>query len=441
MSANQFAGRVHELKLRKNDTAWFPRWIFRFASHQRRSRDRQLEVTDSTVISFLRGLRDRGVPAWQRLQAVRAIQTYRSEILNTQSPRLQNIQQTLQRVAANERHDAGQLSPIQERALLDSIDKSAPTWIQQMHAELRLRHYALDTEKAYVGWIRRFIKSCGSQHLEQFGEAEIKEFLTGLAVNGKVAVSTQDQALSALLFLYEKVMGRKLEFLDVVKSKKPQTLPVVLSRSEIRKLYKLCHGRTRALFQLLYGSGLRHREALRLRIKDLCFDTGQILVRNAKGDKDRVTVLPQSSIQLLKTQIRITRATHDCDLQNGFGEVYLPYALDRKYQNACRQFCWQYLFPSRQLSRDPRSGKVRRHHLREGSFGDFFRRSVRRAGIEKHAVPHSLRHSFASHMLEDGADIRTVQELLGHKDVSTTMIYLHVMNKPGLAVRSPVDQI
>jgi integron integrase len=292
-----------------------------------------------------------------------------------------------------------------------------------------------------LGWIRRFIQFRQTDELERLGENEIKEFLTELAVVGNVAASTQNQALSALLFLYEKVLGRELEFLDAVRSNKPERRPMVLSREEIARLYPLFRGRHQLIFQLLYGSGLRHREALRLRIKDIEFDQGHILVRNGKGDKDRVTILPGTSVENLRRQIETARTLHTRDLAEGFGNVYLPYALARKYPNAAREFGWQYLFPSRQKSRDPRTGAIRRHHIQESSFGAAFRRAVTRAKIDKPAVPHTLRHSFATHLLEDGADIRTVQELLGHNDVATTQIYLHVMNQPGLAVKSPVDRL
>jgi integron integrase len=319
------------------------------------------------------------------------------------------------------------------------LDPKEPKVIREMRAELRLMHYALDTEKAYVGWIRRFMRHCDSEELRSFGESEIKEFLTELAVYGKVAAKTQDQALAALLFLYKRVLGRELEFIDAVRSKKPVTLPVVLSRAEVQRLLPEFQGRNRLIFQLLYGAGLRHRECIRLRVKDVCFDEGHIVVRSAKGEKDRITVLPESSVASLKAQIELVRELHEQDLAEGFGRVYLPYALERKYVNANRQFGWQYVFPSRQRSRDTRSGAQRRHHLSDSVFGDYFREAVKRAGINKSAVPHSLRHSFATHLLESGADIRTVQELLGHKDVATTMIYTHVMNRPGIGVRSPVD--
>ena len=439
MSAREFSVAVRNSQLHKNETEWFPRWIMRYAAEFEKSPEEQLPVTEEKVIKFLRTLRDNQVPAWQRLQAAKAIEFYRTKILKTAEPSLVEICQTLRRIAAGEDKGNAIFSAEKQRELLSQIDRSAPVCIQRLHGELRLVHYALSTEKAYVGWVRKFIKHCGSEELDRFGENEIREFLTKEAVEGNVAARTQTQALSALLFLYEHVYGRDLAFIDAVRAKKPQTLPVVLSREEIKRLMPLFHNRQRLIFQLLYGSGLRHREALRMRVKDICFDEGHIMVRTAKGEKDRITVLPESSVEALRKQIEQVRTLHNADLAEGFGEVYLPYALERKYKNANRQFCWQYLFPSRQKSRDPRSGKWRRHHLQEGSFGDFFRVAVTKAKIDKPAVPHSLRHSFATHLLEDGADIRTVQELLGHKDVSTTMIYLHVMNKPGLAVKSPVD--
>jgi len=441
MSANQYAALIKTAEVRNADRTWFPRWVFKYASSLRCSRSDSLEVSEKAVIRFLRSLRDSGTPAWQRLQAARAVESYRNLVLKSDTPSLFEICQTLQRVAASERSTGSPGTVRDERAAVGELDPNEPKVIQQMRAELRLMHYALDTEKAYIAWVRRFIRHCDSDDLGRFGENDIKEFLTNLAVYGNVAASTQDQALAALLFLYQRVMGRELEFIDATRSKKPVTLPVVLSREEVALLLKEFHGRNRLIFQLLDGSGLRHRECIRLRVKDVCFDQGHIVVRTGKGEKDRITVLPDSSVVPLKAQIEYVRRLHDGDLAEGFGSVYLPYALERKYRNANRQFGWQYVFPSRQRSRDPRSGERRRHHISDSVFGDYFREAVKRVGIAKAAVPHSLRHSFATHLLEDGADIRTVQELLGHKDVATTMIYTHVMNRPGIAVKSPVDSM
>ena len=441
MSANQFNAIVGSLPLTKNDRIWFPRWVFRFAETQNRGRAERLVVSEDVVIQFLRVLRDNQVPAWQRLQAARATQCYRSNVLKMEEPSLNFICSKLEQLAAGEKNSdtkdlAGKRLQVEKH-----IDLSNAKCLQLMQVELRLRHYAMETEKAYLGWIRRFSTFKGSSELEQYSENDIKEFLSDLAVNGNVASSTQNQALSALLFLYEKVYGRELEFLDAVKSKKPESRPVVFSREEIGRLFPLFHGRNRLIFQLLYGAGMRHREVLRLRVKDIEFDQGHIVVRDGKGAKDRVTVLPETTLDAIRDCIRSTRSIHERDLHEGFGNVYLPHALAKKYPNAASEFGWQYLFPSRQRSKDPRSGKFRRHHIGDAAFGSAFRRAVKRANIEKLAVPHSLRHSFATHMLEDGADIRTVQELLGHKDVSTTQIYLHVMNKPGLAIKSPVDTL
>lgn len=439
MSANRFQSFVKSAQLNEKESDWFPRWLFRYAAHLNKSREETLPVNSDLVIRFLRSLRDRGVPAWQRLQATDAIELYQLEILGTRKPSLAFVKQTLSRIAATEKIHGPGATPLLERDVFNNIERDLPDCLRKTIAELRLLHYSLETEKAYTGWIRRFMTFCGNDDLEAFGEPEIKTFLTSLAVDGKVAASTQNQAISALLFFYQKVLGRRLQFIDAARSKRRGSLPVVLSRSEIELLYELSSGRCRLIFQLLYGSGLRHREALRLRIKDVCFEQGHIMVRSGKGDKDRVTVLPDSSCHLLRKQIHLCREVHESDLHSGYGRVFLPDALERKYKNANRQFCWQYLFPSRQRSIDPRTGDVRRHHLRESCFGSFFRKAIKKAAVQKNAVPHSLRHSFATHMLEDGADIRTVQELLGHKDVSTTMIYLHVMNKPGIAVKSPVD--
>jgi integron integrase len=309
-----------------------------------------------------------------------------------------------------------------------------------MREALRVRHYAIRTEECYLDWARRYILYHGKRHPAEMGAAEINAFLTHLAVEGSVAASTQTQALCALLFLYRVVLGTQPGWLgDVVRASRPRRLPVVLSQDEVRRLLAELTGSPRLIGQLLYGAGLRLLEALRLRVKDVEWDLNQVVVREGKGDKDRRTMLPQAVRPGLREHLERVRELHGKDLAAGGGEVYLPHALARKYPNAAREWCWQYVFPSGRLSTDPRGGAVRRHHLDEGAVSRRFREAVRRAGLEKRATAHSLRHSFATHLLEAGYDIRTIQELLGHEDVETTMVYLHVLNKGGRGVASPLD--
>ncbi len=336
---------------------------------------------------------------------------------------------------------AAESGEIPNEQLVGIIDPSEPEVIQLMRRELRLRHLALETERAYVGWVTRFIRHCRSEHLREFGESEIRSFLSQIAVEGDVSSGTQDQAKCALLFLYQRVFSRELAFLDVMRARESRRLPVVLSRDEVSKILPEFQGLRRLMFLVMYGAGLRRMECRRLRIKDICFDENHIVVRNGKGDKDRITVLPQRCREELAEQVERVRRLHSEDLEQGLGRVMLPHALARKYAKECREFGWQWLIPSSRLSRNPRNGEILRHHVSEDFFARFFKKAVDRCGITKNAVPHSLRHSFATHLLESGSDIRTVQELLGHKDVQTTMIYLHVMNKPGLAVKSPADMI
>ncbi len=442
MSVERFCTRVLSATLSAADREWFPRWIRRYAESVG-NQVGNLPVDQAKVVRFLQCLRDNDTPAWQRLQATRAIESYQHLVLGTHEPSLQPIRMKLSRLADHEKASGECNEPDirDERNLVGIIDPREPAIIQQARRELRVRHKALRTERAYVGWIERFTRYVGSADVTRCGESEIKAFLTDLAVSGNVAASTQNQAKCALLFLFQSVIGRDLGFLDVVRANKPERLPVVLSRPEIEQVFAEFHGTRRLMFALMYGAGLRHIECRRLRIKDVCFDDGHIVVRSGKGDKDRITVLPGLARDMLRDRVAAVRVQHQLDLHDGLGAVFLPHALERKYPAACRDFAWQWLFPCRQPARDPRSGSVRRHHVSDEFFGSYFKRALRRAGIVKHAVPHSLRHSFATHLLEGGADVRTVQELLGHKDVSTTMIYLHVMNKPGLAVRSPIDAL
>ena len=317
-----------------------------------------------------------------------------------------------------------------------------PRLLERVRDAIRVCHYSIRTEQAYTGWIRRFILFHGKRHPAEMGKSEVEAFLTHLAVSGNVAAPTQNQALSAVVFLYKEVLGQELGWMEgVVRAKKPAKLPVVFTREEVRSIMARLDGVRWIVAMLLHGSGLRLLECLRLRVKDIDFDQRCLTVRDAKGGKDRVTVLPDAAIEPLRRQLERVRAVHAQDLAAGFGAVYLPHALDRKYPGANRTIAWQYVFPASARALDPRSGIERRHHLDESVLQRAVKNAIRAAGIEKPGSCHSLRrHSFATHLLEDGYDIRTIQELLGHSDVSTTMIYTHVMNRGGRGVRSPADR-
>jgi integron integrase len=320
-------------------------------------------------------------------------------------------------------------------------EAKTPRLLDQLRARLRLKHYSLRTEQAYVGWIRRFILASDKRHPRDMGVVEVEAFLSALATHGQVAAGTQNQALSALLFLYREVLSIELPWMEtVVRAKRPQRVPVVLSRDEVIRLLALMDGCFGLMASLLYGSGMRLMECVRLRSKDVDFELNQICVRDGKGSKDRHVPLPQRLREPLRTQLERVRLIHRQDLGAGHGAVWLPHALARKYPSASREPGWQYLFPSGQLSRDPRGGELRRHHLDEAGLQRAVRAARLKAGIIKPATCHTLRHSFATHLLEAGQDIRTIQELLGHKDVATTQIYTHVLNRGGHGVLSPLDR-
>lgn len=314
--------------------------------------------------------------------------------------------------------------------------------LERVRDAVRVRHYSIRTEQAYVLWVKRFIHYHGLRHPETMGEREVAEFLTHLAVKAKVAAATQNQALNALVFLYKAVLERPLgEIAGAVRAKRPQRLPVVLSQEEVRDVFKHLDDVPWLVACLLYGSGLRLMEGVRLRVKDLDFRRRAVIVRDGKGGKDRVVTLPDEAADPLKRHLDWVQALHDKDIVSGRGEVYLPYALSRKYPDAAVQWGWQYVFPSQRRSIDPRSGVERRHHINEGVVQKAVKRAVRAAGIDKPASCHTLRHSFATHLLERGMDIRTVQEQLGHKDVRTTQIYTHILERGGLAVKSPLGEV
>ena len=322
-----------------------------------------------------------------------------------------------------------------------STNKNSPKLLDQVRSEIRKRHYSLRTEQSYIHWIKRFILFHGKRHPHDMGAAEVEAFLSDLAVRQDVASSTQNLALSAILFLYRGVLGVNLPWLDgITRAKKPQRRPVVLSRSEVQRLLDELPADVPGLIaRLLYGTGMRLMEGVRLRVKDLDLSRGEILVRDGKGAKDRVTVLPQTLVEPLRAHLTVRRTTYERDRKQGRAAVWLPHALARKYPRAVGEWAWQYVFAAARFSTDPRTGAVRRHHLSEQQVQRAVRAAARRAGLTKPVSPHVLRHSFATHVLESGYDIRTVQELLGHKHVETTMIYTHVLNRGGRGVRSPLD--
>ena len=320
--------------------------------------------------------------------------------------------------------------------------KPAPKLFPLIIERLRVKHYSKRTEDAYLQWIKRFILHHGKRHPREMGVAEVEGFLTHLAVARNVSASTQNQAKSALLFLYKEVLEMELPWLDnVTQAKAPKRMPVVLNKQEVQALLNRLDGTIWLISSLLYGSGLRVMECLRLRVKDIDFVKREILVREGKGFKDRVTMLPAALVEPLKQHLLKVQALHEEDLAAGFGEVYMPMALDKKYPNAGREWSWQYVFPSVKRSIDPATNQIRRHHADEKTVQRAVKKAAKAANISKLATPHTMRHSFATHLLEGGQDIRTVQELLGHADVATTMIYTHVLNKGGLAVSSPLDLI
>jgi integron integrase len=320
-------------------------------------------------------------------------------------------------------------------------NKRSP-FLESVRSVIRMKHLAYQTEKTYIGWIVRFIKFHGSRHPAQMGSSEITDFLSHLAVGRNVSASTQNQALNALVFLYKDVLKREPgEFTGLIRANRPKFLPVVFSEREIGLVLGNLTGLPKLIASLLYGTGMRLNECLRLRVKDIDFERSQILVRQAKGSKDRVVPFPKTLREELQQLIAKVRTLHETDLKAGYGSVYLPFALERKYPNANKQLLWQYIFPSKNLSIDPRSGITRRHHLDPSILQKHLKHAVSNAGLDKRATCHTFRHSFATHLLQRNYDIRTVQELLGHNDVKTTMIYTHVMERGSNGTRSPLDTI
>lgn len=414
--------------------SWYSRWVERFA---RNCKGAELGSRSAgEVRSFLQGLLDNPkIESWQVEQASGSLRVLYQQMFKA------SWAETWEFDVADGQRPVKAQAPEPAGAVAKATE-SREQLLKRLRSTLRSLHYSIRTEQAYEQWVKRFFNFHQQiQPIEITGE-HIRHYLSHLAEERDVAASTQNQALNAIVFFYEKVLGLVLgEIGDFKYAKRPKRLPVVLSQREVRGLFSQLTGLPRLMAGLLYGSGLRLMECLRLRVKDVDFDQKHIVVRDGKGQKDRITVMPQNFQQDLLTHIKEVKNIHEQDLQQGYGAVYLPSALARKYPNAAKEWAWQYVFPASRIGLDPVAGTIRRHHLHESVLQKAVKQATRQAGITKPVSCHTLRHSFATHLLERGYDIRTIQELLGHRDVSTTMIYTHVLNRGGQGVLSPLDSL
>jgi len=442
---NQYITVIHDKGIKEPFDRWF---VIRARHYIEAFPDKRLaRHQEADLREYLDMLGRKGSwQAWQFKQAVDAIELLLREMVSV--PWVDDFDWDQWRASAKELSDQHPTvaREIQTASPLPPYDISStqqhPELIARMKAEIRRRGYSIRTEQTYLSWVARYIGFHQGHNPADLDMSAISSFLEHLALARNVSTSTQNQALNALVFLYKHVLGQELGKLEsFVRAKRPKRLPVVLTPGEVRRLLGGMHGVFRLQAGLLYGAGMRLMECVRLRVQDVDFEYRQITVRNGKGMKDRVVPLPDSCIEALQTHLAEVKILFKQDLAEGHGEVFLPDALARKYPKAATEWRWQYVFPSQRLSVDPRSKQVRRHHLHENGLQKAVKQAANAAGIEKRASCHSLRHSFATHLLEHGYDIRTVQELLGHADVSTTMIYTHVLNKGGAGVQSPLDAL
>lgn len=440
---------------------WPKIWFSKLCRFHKRPVDVHWDFDAEEVIRFLKSLRDSGSPAWKRLKAIEALIRFREQNPTSSSaPDLQFIVAKLLQLATSEkrrsdsRRSNQSSNHYQNSAAADSfdadeepvglIDPREMQPIQTMRIKLRLKGRSRSTEIAYTKWLRRFLLSLNIQTLDQCSvitKEQVVAFLTDLVIDGDVAPSTQDQAFYSLLFFFEHVLERELGDVDSLRSTKPKLRPTVMSKQEVQRVLSQLNGTWKIIAQLLYGCGLRISEALRLRVMDFDFDQRQIVIHNSKGKKSRLVPLPESLVEDLRQLINNRRQLHERDLDNGLASVWLPYALDRKFPNAHREFKWQFLFASHRHSKNKRTARMHRHHLHRDSFSQGLRKAVGKSGVQKYITSHTFRHSFATHLLQSGIDIRTVQELLGHQDVSTTMIYTHVLFDEDRPVLSPLDSL
>ena len=419
---------------------WYVHWAQKFAKSIKGKRLRSRSSED--VHSFLNEMENqKGIEPWQVSQARDALVfLYKNFLkLNIKPEKPTGLQKGKDRAGktTEKKEDSDFLDNVVSK---DKLSAKHAHLFRQLETVMRTRHYSIRTEQTYSSWVARFLSFHGLKNPDQLKADAIEDFLSYLAQVRNVSASTQNQALNAIVFLYKQVLQNEPgDFADFIRAKRPQRLPEVLTQSEVKRLFECLGNSSYVMAGLLYGSGLRLMECVRLRVKDIDFETRQIMVRDGKGQKDRVTLLPEKFIPFLKKQLAQVEKLYEQDLNSGSAGVYIWPALERKYPNAPREWIWQYVFPATKLSIDPRSGKVRRHHIHESSLQKAVKVASKKAGLPKRVTCHTLRHSFATHLLENGYDIRTVQELLGHSDVSTTMIYTHVLNRPGIAVKSPAD--
>ncbi|MCO8123879.1 integron integrase [Stieleria sp. TO1_6] len=424
------------------EAKWATIWFKQFAVFHQRAADPQWSFTAEEVIVFSKHKRDNGMPAWKRQSMVEGLINYRQRVQREAADDLQPIRRKLGEIAAWERAKSDGVEDIEE--VVGTINPREPDVIQEMRRKLRLMGKQYSTERAYVGKVRAFMSARGLKTLDDFANidgGDVESHLTDLAVDGNVAPSTQNQAFHALLFLFEHVLNRDIGRIQAIRASKGKQIPTVMSVNEIESIFGNLRGVYLVIAKLLYGCGLRISEALRLRVKDIDFDNLLIEIHQSKGGKSRIVPLPKDLVEPLRRVLKSRRVLYDYDVADGVASVWLPHALARKYPSAAVEWRWQFVFASHKLSRDPRTRAIHRHHLHRDTFPNRLRIAVESAEVDKAVTSHTFRHSFATHLLHQGTDIRTIQELLGHSDVATTMIYTHVVNRDDITVVSPLDRL
>lgn len=425
--------------IKEEQAKWYVYWVEQFAQYL--SKIYLNKCTAEDVHSFTGYLESKkSIDKWQIAQAKNALRLLLKEFLRLPWTIRCGSKDDKQFARAQELQCKMPSNVFKDRVHIEGLNEEYRLILERVRTEIRVRHYSIRTEKAYEQWVRRFINFLEMKPKDNICTADLNSYLEYLAVKRMVSASSQNQALNALVFFFKNVLQKKVgDIGEFTRARLPVRMPVVLSKREVFKLLNALSDRHALIAGLLYGSGLRIMECIRLRVKDIDFDQSQIMVRDGKGRKDRITILPDKYHDTLKTQLEITKQRHGKDLKEGLGDVYIWPSLERKFKNASKEWIWQYVFPADNYSVDPRSNKTRRHHIHGSTLHKAIKKAAQETGIAKRVSCHTLRHSFATHLLENGYDIRTVQELLGHADVSTTMIYTHVLNKPGLAVKSPAD--